>query len=333
MKKNYLFILTLFFALQGYSQGIMIDSIFKMTFEDTVIINQVFYADSIIDSAGIWQIGVPGKAFFDTAYSPVNAVMTLSDSLLPPSTKAAFIVALPPFPSYLDGGMLTFVHKFQYDSAHGGGYVEFSIDSGHTWQQITGHSSISIDSVCQFFQPYTLVYNSDVAYPTWAGPSPTHYLHDSIPYFTGTDSVWVFDTIAFPQVIIGLKTSNLTQFLFRFTSFTDSMSAPSAGWIIDDINYFSYGVFCGGGIDEVNSAHLHIYPDPATDVFNVSIANEPDSDYKLTLYDLSGRAVASKEFSGDEVTMQRSGLAAGCYFIKVLDKRTQNSFEKKIVFD
>ena len=116
---------------------------FSLTFEDTTVINQVFYTDSILDPAGIWQIGIPNKALFDSAYSPPDAIVTELDSMLPPNTKASFIITLPGYVGNFDGGgLLTFTHKFSFDSAHGGGYVEFSVDTGRHW-----HGIFPVDSV------------------------------------------------------------------------------------------------------------------------------------------------------------------------------------------
>ena len=169
--------------------------------------------------------------------------------------------------------------------------------------------------------------------PTWWDNIRKDTTASGVLYFTGTDSVWAIDTIVFPAFVFAVKTSVLTQFMFRFTAFTDSLSLPLGGWLIDNINFSNTHIGCGGGINEINSTHLHVYPDPATDEFFVSLLNQPKSDYEFILYDLSGRVVIRTRFTGQEITMRRDGIDAGSYFIQLIDQRTQNTFQKRIVFE
>jgi hypothetical protein len=85
--------------------------------------------------------------------------------------------------------------------------------------------------------------------------------------------------------------------------------------------------------DSVNILPPGIYPNPATDKFFISMLNEPASDYEVTLYDLSGRVVMRSSFTGQELMMRRGGIDAGSYLIQVMDRRTQNTFQKRIVFE
>ena len=68
---------------------------FILNFEDTTVINQVFYTDTFLDPQHIWQIGIPNKPLFDSAYSQPNAIVTLLDSALPPNVNASFIIGIP----------------------------------------------------------------------------------------------------------------------------------------------------------------------------------------------------------------------------------------------
>jgi hypothetical protein len=316
-----------------FSMGIHAQS-FTLNFEDTAVINQVFYTDSIIDPQGIWQIGPPHKSFMNDTYSPPNAIVTLLDSLLPPNSKGSFIITLPNVGFQSFGLALTFVHRFQFDSARGGGYVEFSVDSGRKWHNINTYILYPglPPYFCLYQQPQ-LLDSQMVSLPTWWNGFPSDTTSSGAHYFTGTDSIWMFDTILLPTAFLPEKTNAFTPFLFRFTAYTDSSASPSAGWMIDNINLCSFGNICGGGINEINSAHLKVYPNPATDAFDISILNEPESNYHVTLYDLAGRAVAEKDFNGASVTMQRGDIDAGSYFIQVTDMRTSNTFQKRVVFD
>jgi len=213
---------------------------FSLTFEDTAVINQVFYTDNILDSLGIWQIGVPNKPLFDSAYSPPNAIVTVLDSAMPPGTKASFIISLPNVQlGEFKGGLFSFKHKYQFDTAHGGGYVEFSVDTGKHWHPIyTGSDTetcLHKSWIAYGFRAIDTIDGQIIPIPTWWDNVRKDTTPSGIPYFTGTDSIWIFDTIAFPTVGLTAKTSQFTQYMFRFTAFTDSLSPELGGWLIDNI--------------------------------------------------------------------------------------------------
>jgi hypothetical protein len=258
---------------------------------------------------------------------------------MPAGVTASFIISVPATIYYPIGYLLTFTHKYDFDSAKGGGYILFSVDSGVNWYPICPNCVEGQwygNSLCAYqlssFYPY---YDSAniYAYPSWLGNTPTDTLGTYNRYFTGTDSTWITDTIAIaggPPV----KTNLNTLLLFKFTAFTDSGSAPHAGWMIDNINFqqIDYNG-CPGGINELNSSHIKVYPDPVTDAFTISLIDAGIHDYSIAIIDLTGRPVLYREEQEQEVTLQRSGLAAGSYIIEVRDQQTGNTMEKRIVFE
>jgi hypothetical protein len=324
--KNAITLFTLLLiSFYGFSQT----SDFTLTFEDTAVINRVYYTDSVLDPAGIWQIGAPTKPLFDSGYFFTHAVVTLLDSALPANSKASFIVKISS--NIYQGYLVTFRHKFDFDSAKGGGYVEFSIDSGDHWHPVQKRDTSILDPC------YLGWLNVDGQYinvtpPTWW----QHLIKDTtpsgIPYYTGTDSTWVQDTIMMPRIAFG-KRDQGAALLFRFTAFADSNSLPKAGWIIDDINVHEYIVGCGGGINDINSSHLTISPNPVESGFSISLTDQLDNNYTVTLLDLTGREMMTRDFTGREVTLHRDGLAAGSYIVKMTNVRTEDSFEKRVVFE
>lgn len=337
MKQAYTLVILLLLSYCGLCQT----SDFTLTFEDTAVINQVYYTDSILDPAGIWQIGKPHKPFFDSAYASTNAVVTLLDSALPVGMRASFILDIsstqPP-----QGALFTFSHKFDFDSAKGGGYVEFSIDSGIHWHSVFKNGLFGAGHFHYQSQHYIclaesndspLYIDSQYIYPpTWWPYVPGDTTASGIPYFTGTDSVWRRDTIAFPT-IIPYKTNQLFNMALRFTAFTDSGSIAKAGWIIDSIQFQDQVMRCFGGISDINSSHLTISPNPVESGFSISLTDEPSDGYVVTLLDLMGRKMMSEDFTGREVTLRRDGLTSGSYIVKVTNVRTQETFEKRVVFE
>lgn len=318
--------LLLAWAINGKAQSNMN---FLVNFEDSAAIDQYYYTDSLLDSAGIWQIGTPRKVIFNSAFSGTHATTTLTDSLVPGGIKASFIITLPGV--YLDvqtGGYLTFRHKYDLDSAYGVAYAEFSVDSGVHW-----HSVRPADERhdCDF---YTTFLDGQQFYPpTWWDNLPRHMNSDSNYCLSGRRSNWVSDTIGFAPSWYAVKTDQWTSFMLRFTIQTDSAAAPSEGWLIDDIGFSYYSIFCGGAIKELNSSHLHISPNPASGAFQIALTDQAPGDYTVTLTDLMGREMMQQHFTGAEVMVRSSGLAPGSYMVRVVNEKTGDSFSKRVVID
>ena len=326
MKQSFTLLIMFLIIQPTFSQT----SDFILTFEDTSVINRVYYTDSTLDPAGIWQIGRPQKSFMNTAATQPNAIVTLLDSLLPAGIKASFIITLQNAQlNNYQGGLLTFTHRYEFDPLHGGGYVEFSLDTGKHWHSIYPSGTLQY---CIFGQQIWID-SQYIVPPTWWDTVPRNINSDGIGYYTGTDSAWIYDSIGFPAYLLADKTSQFTTYMFRFTVFTDSVSAALGGWLIDNIKYSSYEVVCGGGINEINSSHLSIRPNPAERTFIVSLIDKVDNDYQVTLYDLTGREIFHKNFTGRDLTLHRDGLSSGSYIIKVTNLSTQDTFEKRVGFD
>ena len=320
MKSIYTLAVLIFISLFARAQN------FILNFEDTTVINQVYYTDSTLDPQHIWQIGVPNKPFFDSAYSPTNAVVTLLDSLVPNGLKASFIIILPQVDNKIQTAFLTFVHKYDFDLHKGGGYVEFSMDSGINWHNVFT-TGVSRYNTC-FAGQMTDVDGVFISPPTWWGTIPTDTTQAGLAYFTGTDSVWIYDTIVMPTVVFASKTIQYTPVMFKFTAFSDTISQPKAGWIIDNIGFVKYGYSCGGGINEINSSHLKIYPDPVSDGFTLSLINTDVHNYELSII-----VLLSKEDTEKMITLRRGDISAGSYIVRVRDQDNGNTMEKRVLFE
>jgi hypothetical protein len=339
MKAIYTLLLLTFLSFYTKAQN------FILNFEDTTVINQVYYTDSILDPQHIWQIGVPNKPFFDSAYSPVHAVVTLLDSAMPENAKASFVIAIPNpnqiYSGYFGyyGSLLTFTHKFDFDLGKGGAYVEYSVDSGNHWHPIStngahyiDYNSSSIYCITGNYGIPQIVDGQMLFPPLWWSFVPTDTTPQGIPYFTVTDSTWIQDSIVMPAQL-GEKTYQNNLFLFRFTAFTDSNSLSKEGWMIDNISFQQYFFSCPGGINEINSSHLKIYPDPVSDGFTLSLISTNVHAYEVSLIDLMGRILLSKDENEKVITLRREDIAAGSYIVRVRDKESGDTMEKRVLFE
>jgi hypothetical protein len=84
------------------------------------------------------------------------------------------------------------------------------------------------------------------------------------------------------------------------------------------------------GVDEIGAANFAVYPNPASDVLNVSF-EAISSDYEVAILDLQGRTVASKSLQAlngaQTVEFPVSDLAKGSYIVTVTTNgltKTQN---------
>ncbi|NOQ23079.1 MAG: T9SS type A sorting domain-containing protein [Candidatus Aegiribacteria sp.] len=114
-------------------------------------------------------------------------------------------------------------------------------------------------------------------------------------------------------------TGNTIQLEFRFIS--DGNSDTGTGFCIDDISV--QGAYTGSmGIPDPYLLHpLGLpSPNPASGCFSVSVYIPAQGNWNLSLYDISGRLVLSREGQSpyaDEVEMNVSHLSSGIYFLRL----------------
>src|SRR5688572_8861630 len=137
---------------------------------DTVFANSV-NIEFDTASTNIWQIGSPQKLIFNSASTVPNALVTDTVNYYPNNNVSSFHTKMynQMFPPW---GILAFqwMQKLDMDHDYDGGIVEFSIDSGATWQNA-------------FNNPY--VYNF---YGFDAANQDT--LSSGDYAFSGTDTLW-----------------------------------------------------------------------------------------------------------------------------------------------
>lgn len=79
------------------------------------------------------------------------------------------------------------------------------------------------------------------------------------------------------------------------------------------------------GIESINNSNnISIYPNPANDVINVSVAKELDlKNVALTLVDISGRTVLTQTIKSTETTVDINYLQKGVYLLKIGEQTTK----------
>ncbi len=75
-----------------------------------------------------------------------------------------------------------------------------------------------------------------------------------------------------------------------------------------------------------------IYPNPSTNIVNVTISSEISTDFLIKIIDISGKVYQTVSSVEPVVKINIEGLADGIYFIKVTDNRGRNKVEKLLKY-
>lgn len=103
-------------------------------------------------------------------------------------------------------------------------------------------------------------------------------------------------------------------------------------WLQNDVTGEIYNAaistFANAGVNELEVQNLSVYPNPASDVINVSFEGN-NSDYEITLTDLQGRTVSTMNISNasglQTATFSTSDIAKGSYLINVYSNGVKTS--------
>ena len=68
--------------------------------------------------------------------------------------------------------------------------------------------------------------------------------------------------------------------------------------------------------------NLSIYPTPASTIITISTPTTPDKNTFMTIFNLNGQALLSRQITEPIINVDVSGLVSGLYFVRVRDDRT-----------
>lgn len=286
--KNYLFLFLCLLSFNGFSQ------FFTQYFDgaDTTAASAVFIE---LDTAAgnIWQIGHPHKTLFDSAATVPNALVTDTLNTYPVNniSKASFTINPGPFfPGIL---AIQWKQKIDMDHHKDGGIVEFSADSGTTWNNA-------------FNNPYVYnFYGYDL--------KNVDTLQSGAVAFSGTDSTW-------RDIWLCYDHSWLTQtggLMVRFTFISDSINNNKEGWLIDNLSVHPTFVHT---ISEVKQEeYLVASPNPTTGKIQLQAQklNQFHLFEKMELYNAEGRLVQHFGPSPTKFDIDISAHPNGIYYLKV----------------
>ncbi|MDD3875192.1 MAG: T9SS type A sorting domain-containing protein [Bacteroidales bacterium] len=248
-------------------------------------------------SSNIWEIGEPVKPFFDTAFSPDNALVTDLSFPYDTSVNASFLLLIPNYA--FTNMILGFKHKYQTDSLIDGGFIEVSYDKGQSWINLAEDTNY-------------LIYNSENLY------SIHDTLKGGISGFSGTSDGWVHTRIQWVWYML-TKTFPTDSVYFKFTFISDTIQSGKAGWMIDDIK-ISFADIPGAIDEKADISIFKLYPNPNDGNFIVDFKEET----YITLYNLQGIPHFKGLFNEGSHQLRLNHLASGLYFLKA---EGSNTFE------
>jgi Secretion system C-terminal sorting domain len=310
-------IAVLFNTPHAFAQFYPVDSAtftfgFADTLSDSLISGWVIYPFTSdtnvisVDTAGcrLWQIGKTLKPVFSNDTIASTGIMTDTLKPYPRNADDHFTIRIT---NFITNPIITIWHRFQTDSGHAGGIVEYSNDSGTTWLNVAN---------CYFSSTgfYSLADTISTGQSAFTGNSK------------GEESSTIQFLNCFGEREMSTSCSIGFQPLYlRFRFVSDSIVDSLSGWKIDSIKVTSYT--CPGKVANINIAHPPtISPNPSYNgVFSFS-AMADETRYALTIYDLMGRVILATPYQHEaDISIYPDGL----YFYKVSDG--VNTFTGKLL--
>ena len=245
-----------------------------------------------------FQIGIPTKIFFDSAWSAPNALVTDMHNPYPVNNNSAFTIKIydPSWQWQFPGATIVYEHKYDTDSLHDGGYLMISVDGGNSWVNVS------------------TVYTQTGFYY-----DPEHYAN---PLIADGNAAYTGKSRKNNSQEFGWRTDEISFCIYfqekvylRFVFSSDSLQTNKEGWMIDNIEI--YQEVCEG-INEIRNNNLIVLaPNPASDQLTI-LHSKPGSHKEISIIDPTGKICLHDEnFSGNKIDIHK--LPVGIYMLRYSD--------------
>lgn len=242
------------------------------SFDEQLGYNISFDPDTL--SQYSWKVGVPNKAYFNSAHSMPNAISTELDSSYYVNDTITFTIShavregLAPEEDaqYAPVCFLAGFYKVDCDSLNDYGKIEVTPDGGITWIDII-NGSIAEE------------------YFIWNTPQPL---------LTGR-SDWTLFIVEITRLgdLYSFHEGDTASVKMRFSFISDSIENYRDGLMFDEIELADYGT--GVELSTYSAKRSRLYPNPVNDFVVISVIDTETSDWNLVIQDLYGRQVYSEE--------------------------------------
>ncbi len=258
-----------------------------------------------------WQIGKPQKKYFNAAASNPNVLVTDTLNAYPINDTSRFTISLDLTKWRAGIDAIEWKQKLDVDSGKDGAIIEYSTDSGVTWQNV-------------FYNPF--VYNF------YGFDSATI---DTLPggefAFSGRDTTWRDIWLCFDKSWV---TSKASVFLVRFTLLTDSIQQNKEGWMID--NMVVHPTFLHAAVNKIQGNDLFkIYPNPANTLLHIESAQLSGQQIieKMELFDTQGKLVIAWSVIPAKFFIDVRNYESGMYYLKISTKDVLKTYPIVISHD
>jgi Secretion system C-terminal sorting domain len=282
MKKSTNLLFLLFISIESISQTPIEWYAFNppivFDFEDRDA-NNHFLIDTT-QANNIWQVAIPDKIEFNSAFSGDIAMITDSINFYPTNNKSSFILKL--FSD--DHTELMFNHKFDFDEGVDGGIIELSYDNGNTW--------INISDTIQYSYEIDSLYISQIS-----------SYNNKIGY-SGSSNGWKRAWFYFRYSHNGT--------LFKFTLSSDNIDNQREGWLIDDLQFWILGT----PVKEIKRTKIKVFPNPISESIQINI--ESEITFNIRIIDMKGITILKKDniYSSNHFC-NTSKLEKGIYILEI----------------
>ena len=314
MKIFSLTIIALLFFLRLYAQEE------EISFDTLDFESPLYYLSIDTSLSNIWEVCMPNKTFFDSAFSPDSAIVTNCTDYYPDNNHSWFDLCIGNFNHqwYPYDVCFEIKHKFDTEIGLDGGYITVSYDRGDTWMNIINDS----------------VYFGE-RYP-WTTNEPNLYTEEDTLFngefgFSGNSKDWV-STKFYWYVIPCVNNKAIVgdTMILRFNFISDPHSSEDEGWMIDDIRFFAID-FSDGINEHYNSSLKEVFPNPVSSDIHFKLDRIYQS-IDAEILDMAGKTIKRYHFSGiDYFKLDCSSMKNGLYILKTTLNSKITEYKKIIV--
>lgn len=247
------------------------------------------------NDADVWQFGPPQKTYFESASTVPDVLITDTINYYPDSVSTYAWFQVPQDALWAGGLAIQWVQKIDLDTNKDGAFVEFSVDSGATWQNAMYNS---------------YVYN----YYGWDFANEGTD-HTGEPCFTGTDTLWKNVWLCFLYDYLG----TIDNLYVRYRLSSDTIQTNQEGWMID--NLMVAATWFHPVAEQSKVSDYKIYPSVSQGTISISRTNtqENGENAKIKLLSMNGQFISDLGEVADGTTIDLSGIANGRYLISIVN--------------
>ncbi len=286
-----------------------VQNVYTMTFEEGS-------SDLVIDSIypnGLWQMGTPDKAVFDSVYTAPNALVT--DTILPyPAGLTGYAEFHILVHFFGEGIFLQFLHRLDIDEGEAAGWVEY-------WDPVFTNGWVRIGPG----QPWA---SSGIGLGGMVGTVTDTGVVFNQPFLDWEHSELSLECLG---VFFDLEArgggADTMRFRFAFTSTANTTGRD--GWMIDDVQTYNMG--CSGSIEDAATTRIGISPVPADEHVRLDVLQGGQDILSLDVLGTDGSLIRREPWLGlSTQTIHTSDLANGAYGL-IVRGRTHDSVGRFVV--